>query len=112
MVSQTHMTIAHVAWGMSTSGFRINRYIYKDARRRGDAPIPVIIEEFRNMRVSQRHLPGLSSLSMLEDIVVHQLDIRRPLLRDRSIPEGRMIPVASDLHASRFFPGQKLFLVR
>jgi hypothetical protein len=46
---------------------------------------------------------------MLADIVIHQLDIRRPLERARCIPNGRMIPVAGDLWANRFFPGPKLF---
>jgi hypothetical protein len=58
---------------------------------------------------ARTHLPGLSSLSMLEDIVIHQLDIRRPLEEDRNIPNGRMIPVATDLWTNRFFPGPKLF---
>jgi uncharacterized protein (TIGR03083 family) len=38
MVSETRMTIAQAAWGFITSGFRINRYIAKDARHRGAAP--------------------------------------------------------------------------
>ena len=46
---------------------------------------------------------------MLEDIVIHQIDIRRPLERPRHIPDRRMIPVARDLWTNRFFPGAKLF---
>ena len=45
---------------------------------------------------------------MLEDIVIHQLDIRRPLERHRAIPNKRMIAVAADLSTNRFFPGPKL----
>jgi uncharacterized protein (TIGR03083 family) len=33
MVSETHMTVAQAAWGFIASGFRINRYIAKDARQ-------------------------------------------------------------------------------
>ncbi len=109
MLSETQMTVARLALGMIASGFRPNRYIAKDAKRRGDAPVMEILRDYRNMLTSRSHLPGLSSLSMLEDIVVHQLDIRRPLDRKRSVPEQRMITVASDLRASRFFPGAKLF---
>jgi uncharacterized protein (TIGR03083 family) len=108
MVSETEMTLARLALGMITSGFRVNQYIAKDACRRGRASVPEILRDYRAMLSSRRHLPGLSSLSMLEDIVVHQLDIRRPLHRSRSVPERRMTAVASDLHANRFFPGAKL----
>jgi hypothetical protein len=46
---------------------------------------------------------------MLEDIVIHQIDIRRPLEQQRCIPNGRTILVAGDLWTNRFFPGTKLF---
>jgi hypothetical protein len=46
---------------------------------------------------------------MLEDIVIHQMDIRRPLEQQRCIPKGRIIPVAGDLWTNRFFSGPKLF---
>ncbi len=109
MVSETQMTIPKAAWGFITSGFRINRYIAKDARERGAAPVAKLLEAFRGVVLARTHLPGLSSLSMLEDIVVHQMDIRRPLERHRCIPNWRMIPVAGDLWTNRFFPGPKLF---
>ena len=68
-----------------------------------------LLEDFRTAVLARTHLPGLSSLSMLEDIVIHQIDIRRPLERPRRIPNGRMTPVARDLWTNRFFPGPKLF---
>ena len=61
------------------------------------------------MVLARTHLPGLSSLSMLEDIVIHRMDICRPLEQRRCIPNGRMILVAGDLWTNRFFPGPKLF---
>jgi uncharacterized protein (TIGR03083 family) len=109
MVSETRMTVAHAAWGFITSGFRINRYISKDARQLGAAPVAKLLEDFRGVVHARTHLPGLSSLSMLEDIVIHQTDIRQPLGRHRCIPDGRMILVAGDLWTNRFFPGPKLF---
>jgi uncharacterized protein (TIGR03083 family) len=109
MVSETRMTVTQAAWGFMTSGFRINRYIAKDARKRGATPVAKLLEDFRGVVLVRTHLPGLSSLSMLEDIVIHQMDIRRPLEQPRHIPDGRMIPVAQDLWTSRFFPGAKLF---
>jgi uncharacterized protein (TIGR03083 family) len=109
MVSETRMTVAQAGWGFITSGFRINRYIAKDARQRGDAPIASLLEDFRAVILARTHLPGLSSLSMLEDIVIHQMDICRPLGQHRGIANGRMISVADDLWTNRFFPGPKLF---
>ena len=46
---------------------------------------------------------------MLEDIVIHQMDIRRPLEQQRCIPKARIIAVAGDLWTNRFFPGPQLF---
>jgi uncharacterized protein (TIGR03083 family) len=108
MVSETHMTVTQVGWGFITSGFRMNRYIAKDAGQRGGAPISKLLEDFRGVVLARTHLPGLSSLSMLEDIVIHQLDIRQPLERYRAIPNTRMTAVAADLSTNRFFPGPKL----
>jgi uncharacterized protein (TIGR03083 family) len=109
MVSETTLTISKVLKGMITSGFRINRFIATDARQRGSLPIPELVEGFRTAVPTRTHLPGLSSLSMLEDIVIHSLDIRRPLLQNYAVPEGRLVLVAQDLWGSRFFSGHKLF---
>ena len=109
MVSETRMTVTRAAWGSLKSGFRINRYIASDARQRGAVPIARLLHDFRDVVLARTHLPGLSSLSMLEDVVIHQMDIRRPLGKPRDIPNGRMIPVAEDLWTNRFFPGPKLF---
>ena len=109
MVSETTLTIPKVVVGVLTSGFRINRFIANDARRRGGVDLAVLLEDFRMAVPTRTHLRGLSSLSMLEDIVVHSLDIRRPLDAARSVPESRMVLVVADLWSSRFFPGHKLF---
>jgi hypothetical protein len=109
MVSETRMTVSQTAWGFMTSGFRINRYIAKDGQRRGATPVAKLLQDFHTAVLARTHLPGLSSLSMLEDIVIHQIDIRRPLEQHRRIPDGRTIPVAMDLWTNRFFPSPKLF---
>jgi uncharacterized protein (TIGR03083 family) len=109
MVSETRMTVPQAAWGFVRSGFRINGYIATSARERGATPVTSLLEDFRGIVLSRAHLPGLSSLSMLADIVIHQMGIRRPLEHLRCIPNGRMIPVAKDLWNNRFFPGPKLF---
>ena len=109
MVSETTMTMPKVLVGTIASGFRINRFIANDARRRGDVALPSLLDDFRAAALTRTHLRGLSSLSMLNDIVIHSLDIRRPLNEKRSVPESRLVLVANDLWPSRFFPGRKLF---
>jgi uncharacterized protein (TIGR03083 family) len=109
MVSETTTTLARTWWGFTTSGFRINRYISRDARRRGAVPAANLLEDFREVVPARTHLPGLSSLAMLNDIVIHQLDIRRALDKPRCIPNKRTVPIAADLWTNRFFPGPKLF---
>jgi uncharacterized protein (TIGR03083 family) len=109
MVSETSMTVPQVAWGFMRSGFRINRYIATNARQRGETAPTSLLEDFRGIVASRSHLRGLSSFSMLVDIVIHEMDIRRPLEHRRRIPNGRMIPVAEDLWNNSFFPGTRLF---
>jgi uncharacterized protein (TIGR03083 family) len=109
MVSETTMTLPKVVKGMVKSGFRINRFLAADACERGCCSIPDLVEDFRIAMPTRTHLRGLSSLSMLEDIIIHSLDIRRPLRRAHAVSARRMNSVATDLWASHFFPGHKLF---
>jgi uncharacterized protein (TIGR03083 family) len=109
MVSETTMTIPKIVGGLVRSGFRINKFIADDARRNGCLADSVLVDAFRTAVPTCTHLYGLSSMSMLEDIVVHSLDIRRPLHRDHAVPERRMALVASDLWSSRFFVAHRLF---
>ena len=109
LVSETTMSIPKLIVGTVGSGLRINKFIASDARRKGGSTDRELIDAFRAVVPTRTHLPGLSSMSMLEGIVIHSLDIRKPLHRDHTIPESRMVLVASDLLSSRFFVGQKLF---
>ncbi|MFZ0664750.1 MAG: maleylpyruvate isomerase family mycothiol-dependent enzyme [Acidimicrobiales bacterium] len=109
LVSETTMSIRKLITGTIKSGFRVNKFIASDACRKGALSDLELVEAFRTAVSTRTHLPGLSSMSMLEGIVIHSLDIRQPLLRDNGVPERRMVLVASDLLSSRFFVGQKLF---
>ncbi len=109
LISETTMSIPKLIVGTVGSGLRINKFIAADACRKGSSTEPELIDAFRAVVPTRTHLPGLSSMSMLEGIIIHSLDIRRPLHRGHTIPESRMVLVASDLLSSRFFVGQKLF---
>jgi uncharacterized protein (TIGR03083 family) len=93
MIRATTMTVPNLLVGAISAGFRINRFIAKDARPQGTNAIPVLLEQFRAAVPTQTHLPGLSALSMLEDIVIHSLDILRPLKLRQTTPESRMVLV-------------------
>ncbi len=109
LISETTMSIPKLIVGTVGSGLRINKFIATDACRRGSSTEQELIDAFRTVVPTRTHLPGLSSMSMLEGIIIHSLDIRRPLHRGHSIPGSRVVLVASDLLSSRFFVGQKLF---
>ncbi len=109
LVSETALSIPKLIAGTVRSGFRINKFIATEARRRGSLTDPELIDAFRELVPTRTHLPGLSSMSMLEGIVIHSLDIKHPLHRDRTTPEHRMVLVAADLLSNRFFVGHKLF---
>jgi hypothetical protein len=103
------MSIPRLVRGTVRSGFRINKFIATDARRKGGLTYAELVDAFRTAVPTRTHLPGLSSMSMLEGIVIHSLDIRLPLHRAHLVPESRMVLVASDLLSSRYFVGHKLF---
>jgi hypothetical protein len=103
------MSIPKLVKGTVRSGFRINRFIASDARRKGGLTDSELVGAFRAAVPTRTHLPGLSTTSMLGGIVIHSLDIRNPLHREHRVPEGRMVLVASDLLSSRYFVGRKLF---
>jgi uncharacterized protein (TIGR03083 family) len=109
LVSETTMSIPKLIAGTVRSGLRINKFIAADACRQGSSTETELIDAFRLVVPTRTHLPGLSSMSMLEGIIIHSLDIRRPLHRLHTFPESRVVLVASDLLSSRFFVGQKLF---
>ena len=108
IVGGTEVRLPSALLAIAASGFRMNRYIDKDGRRRGAHPIPRLVADFRHAPPRTTHPPGQSPLAMLEDIVIHQIDIRRPLGQPRPVPESRMKLVAGYLHPNGFYPGKKL----
>jgi len=108
IAGSTETTMPRALLAMMASGFCINRVIEKDGRRRGSAPIPVLVTSYRTAVPRTTHPPGQSPMSMLADIVIHQIDIRRPLGRSRFVPERRMRLVASYLYPHKFYVGHKL----
>lgn len=108
VILSTEVKLPSALLGIAASGFRMNRYIERTGCRRGAAAIPTLLADFRAALPRTTHPPGQSPLAMLEDIVIHQIDIRRPLGQPRAVPHDRMKLVASYLHPHDFYPGHKL----
>jgi uncharacterized protein (TIGR03083 family) len=72
------------------SGFNINTATERDGVRRGQRDTKAIIDEFRDTIGKRRKPPGTSPETVLNDMVVHGQDIRRPLGIGREIPEERV----------------------
>lgn len=108
IVGGTEVTMPRALFAMMASGFRINRVIEKDGRRRGSALIPLLLANYRAAIPRTTHPPGQSPVTMLADILIHQIDIRRPLGDPRSVPERRMRLVASYLYPNTFYVGHEL----
>lgn len=108
LVNTTEIKLPGALLAIAKSGFRMNRYIETDARRRGAAPLAELLADFRAALPRTTHPPGQSPLAMLEDIVIHQLDVRLPLGEPRVVPHDRMRLVAGYLDGNSFYPGKKL----
>lgn len=89
--------VAHIAFGpgqplraiglgMLKGGFRINRVTADAARSWGRRPPAEIIEGLRERIDERAHSFIITDTHVLADIVCHNLDIRRPLARPRTMP--------------------------
>ncbi|MFN2641356.1 MAG: maleylpyruvate isomerase family mycothiol-dependent enzyme [Actinomycetota bacterium] len=70
--------LAHMRY-VARWGFRMNRALAEDAIKRGSQPVEVLLELMRKHAESRRMPPAIKPEQMLEDIVIHGQDIRRPL---------------------------------
>lgn len=110
LINTTEIRLSRALWPLARARFDMNRYIDRDARRRGAAPPPMLLADFRAALPRTTHPPRQSALAMLEDIVIHQIDIRRPLGQSRVVAPERMRLVADYLDGNAFYPSKKLAL--
>jgi uncharacterized protein (TIGR03083 family) len=68
------------------AGFRVNHFAAEDGKRRGAAPPATIIARLRELAHWKVQPPGIPAIAPLGDILVHNLDIRRPLGKPRPTP--------------------------
>lgn len=89
--------------GLIRARFSLARFIEQDAIRRGGAPTPELIAAYRAAIPRRSTPPGRSPQHVLDDLLVHGQDIRRPLGLAWSYPPEVLIAVASTLHGDRAF---------
>ena len=108
MISGTEVKFSKVLVPLARTGFRMNRFLEEDGRRRGAASPTQLLADFRAALPRTTYPPGQSPLTMLEDVAIHQIDIRWPLGRLRAVPLERMRLVAGYLDGNSFYPGKRL----
>jgi len=92
--------------GMLTSGFRFNAMVDRDANRAGaDAPAQ-IIDRLRARLTTTNHPPA-PIVTMLGEVVVHGLDIRRPLGLPSKVDPDAMVACLEMYKVANFPVGTK-----
>lgn len=83
------------------AGFNVNRMIAADGIRRGNAAPSEIVSGLRAMVASRHQPPMVKPVGLLVDVVLHQSDIRRPLGKQRVVPEEQLVAVLEELSGYR-----------
>jgi uncharacterized protein (TIGR03083 family) len=94
-----HLTLAHIRMpaviaGMVRARGNLGIMIRETARRHAAAPAQ-LIEELRAMAGSRRHVPGITPMEPLIDVLVHGQDIALPLGRALPMPVGAAAAAAT-----------------
>jgi uncharacterized protein (TIGR03083 family) len=90
LASPANYAIGPFMGDLLRSGFNINKATARDAVRRGAQDPKLLIEEYRSTIGKRRKPPGTVPATVLNDMVVHGQDIRRPLGITRAVPEERV----------------------
>ena len=74
-----HMSFFTVVGSLARAGFSLNRMIDQDAITKGSAPVPDVIEAYRDGIRRRTTPPTRTAEHLLLDLFTHAQDIRRPL---------------------------------
>jgi uncharacterized protein (TIGR03083 family) len=75
---------------LASNGFNFNKANAAEAVERGSGNTIAIVEQYRQTIGSRKKPPGTKAVTVLNDMVVHGQDIRRPLGISRAIAEDRV----------------------
>lgn len=106
-------TAAHVAWGNTVpahhtvlaivrAGFRANHANARLGQQYGCNEPPTIVARLRDTATSRRLTPGIKPVDALADILLHDIDIREPLGKPRTMPDEAFGLVATHLSGVGF----------
>lgn len=93
----------HALKGVVLAGGNFNRYVAQEARARSDRPTAELVSDLRSAAGSRRHPPGTKPQDPLCDVLVHTLDIARPLGIEHEVPPDAGL-IAADRFWSMGFP--------
>ncbi len=88
LASQHTMPVREVFGAMVRARGDQRRMIHDSARRHAERPTGVLVDEVRALVGWRRHVPLISPLEVLTDLLVHGCDIAVPLGRDYAVPAG------------------------
>ena len=90
-------------------GFRINKMLTEEAKKRGVAPIDELRADLRDTVGRRTTPPGVKPVGLLADETIHQQDIRRALGLPPAIPPGRLRVVLDDFkgYGNGLLPAKK-----
>ncbi|TWF77784.1 uncharacterized protein (TIGR03083 family) [Pseudonocardia hierapolitana] len=71
---------------LARGGFRVNHVVAESARRWGQQEPATLVRRLREIVDDQRSPLFVTRTHVLADLITHELDIRRPLLRPRPMP--------------------------
>ena len=79
-----------------------NRYVAAEARARSARPPATLVDELRAVAGSRHHPPGTKPEDALVDVIVHAMDVARPLGIDHRIGTDRLEVAAERLWSMSF----------
>lgn len=104
LTSATNVSPLHTLVGTARAGFRVNGFIHDNAVRFARRDTSEILDGLRRDARTGAKPFGVPGAAPLTDALVHGLDIRRPLGRDRPLPPDAFVDVA-DWAAGLRWPG-------
>jgi uncharacterized protein (TIGR03083 family) len=95
IISSPQIRVRELPAILARGGFGYNQMIFRDVKRRGQAPVAEILADFRRYDGSRHKPPCTTHIEPLIDILVHSQDILRPLGRTHDLPRDAAV-VAAD----------------
>ena len=105
--SPANWKVASFMGDLVKGGFNFNKATERDGVRRGQQSTTAILDEFRGTIGKRRKPPGAKVVTVLNDMVVHGQDIRRPLGITRQVPEERVRACLDYVKGMNFVFGAK-----